>query len=484
MRAAILLLLALSGCAPKLDETKLDKFLAETMTAHQIPGLAVAITKGREIVYLRAFGTRSLETREPLSPDSLFHMASVSKPFVATAIVQLVEEGRIDLDAPVTRYLPYFQLADERYEKITIRQMLNHTSGMPDVEDYEWDKPQLDDGAAERFVRSLTGETMIGSPGETWRYSNMAFDTLGDVIAKVSGQSFEEYEKSHILDPLGMKESTFFYPDSRVELRTTGHVWDLDPKVSAVYPYNRRHAPSSTLNSSVLEMTRWARANLNRGELDSARILEDESYELLLQPSSQVDENVSVGLSWFLSEYAGTPVVFHSGGDTGYTSYIALLPFEDVAVILASNYDRTPMSGIRNGILDVVLGNREPSVPLPSVGYPFARTQVDQGIEAAKMRYRELSESASGDYAFGEHELNRVGYYFLSKGDTARAIDVLAFNAELFPDSSNTHDSLGGAYAEAGERDRALESYVRALEINPSNAHAKNAIEKLQAPLP
>ncbi len=142
------------------------------------------------------------------------------------------------------------------------------------------------------------------------------------------------------------------------------------------------------------------------------------------------------------------------------------------------------MSGIRNGILDVVLGNGEPVVPLPSVGYPFARTQVDQGIEAAKMRYRELSESASGDYAFGEHELNRVGYYFLSKGDTARAIEVLAFNTELFPDSSNTHDSLGGAYAEAGERDRALTSYRRALGIDPSNAHAKNAIEKLQASAP
>jgi len=482
VRAALLPLLLSAGCATGL-ETRLDDFLSRTIEAHHIPGLAVAVTREREIVYLRAFGTRNLATGEPLSTDSLFHMASVSKPFVATAIVQLVESGEIDLDAPVTQYLPYFQLADERYKEITIRQMLQHTSGMPDVEDYEWDRPQLDEGAAERYVRSLSGEALIGPPGAQWRYSNMAFDTLGDVIAKVSGQSFEEYEKTHILDPLGMKESTFSYPDTRAELRTTGHVWDLSPKVSAVYPYNRRHAPSSTLNSSVVEMTRWAWANLNHGELDGARILEKKSYEMMWGPSAKVSETVDVGLSWFLEERDGTRVVSHSGGDTGYSSYCALLLDEDVAVILASNYDRTPMSGIRNGIIDIVLG-REPTAPPPSVGFDFARTLVDQGLDAAKARYRELSAKSRDAYSFDERELNSLGYYFLSKHDSARAVQVLAFNAELFPDSSNAHDSLGEAYATAGEREKAIESYRRAIELDPSNASSKNALEKMQAPAP
>ena len=482
MRAALLLLLFSSACKPGL-ETKLDDFLSRTMAAHHVPGLAVAVTRGREILYLRALGTRNLDTGEPLSTDSLFHMASVSKPFVATAIVQLVEDGKIDLDAPVTRYLPYFQLADERYKEITIREMLQHTSGMPDVEDYEWDRPQLDEGAAERYVRSLSGEALIGPPGGQWRYSNMAFDTLGDVIAKVSGQSFEEYEKSHILDPLGMNESTFLYPDTRAERRTTGHVWDLEPKVSAVYPYNRRHAPSSTLNSSVVEMTRWAWANLNRGELDGARILEEQSYDMMWRPSAKVSETVDVGLSWFLEERGGTRVVFHSGGDTGFSSYCALLPDEDVAVILASNYDRTPMGGIRNGIIEIVLG-REATVPPPSVAHVFARTLVDEGIEAAKTQYRELSAESRSEYSFAERELNGLGDYFLSKDDPARAVQALAFNAELFPDSSNVHESLGEAYAEAGERESAIESYRRALELDPSSTSAVKALESLLAPAP
>jgi CubicO group peptidase (beta-lactamase class C family) len=309
----------------------------------------------------------------------------------------------------------------------------------------------------------------------------MAFDTLGDVIAKVSGQSFEAYEKSHILDPLDMTTSTFYYPDTPEELRTTGHVWDLEPRVSAVYPYNRRHAPSSTLNSSVVEMTRWAWANLNRGELDGARFLDEKSHESLWQPSARVDETTQIGLSWFLAEHSGTRVVFHSGGDTGYSSYCALLPDADVAVLLASNYDRTPMSGIRNGIIDIVLGG-EATPPPPSVGYTFARTLVDQGIEAAKGRYHELSAEASGEFAFGERELDRLGDYFLSKGDPERAVEVLAFNADLFPESAHVHDSLGEAYAAAGDTERAVECYRRALELDPSSANAAKALETLLSP--
>ena len=116
---------------------------------------------------------------------------------------------------------------------------------MPDVEDYEWDKPQSDEGAAERFVRAMASERLLWAPGGGWRYSNnMAFDALGDVIAKVSGQSFETYVRANILEPLGMKNSSFIHAEIGEALRTTGHVGN-PARVSAVYPYNRRHAPSS-----------------------------------------------------------------------------------------------------------------------------------------------------------------------------------------------------------------------------------------------
>ena len=186
-----------------------EPMLEQAIRQANVPGFAIAIVQNQQVVYAAGFGVKNLTNKnEKVTPQSLFHMASITKPFVATSIMQLWEQGKIDLEAPLIKYLPYFRMKDERYKTITIRQMLSHVSGMPDVEDYEWEKPQYDDGALERYVRGLGDLSLIATPGATFRYSNMAYEILGDVIAKVSGESFEDYVKHHILEPLDMKSST------------------------------------------------------------------------------------------------------------------------------------------------------------------------------------------------------------------------------------------------------------------------------------
>lgn len=337
---------------------RIDDYLSAEVDARGIPGLTAAIVRNGEVIYSGALGAPRLGGREALTPEHVFHFASVSKPFVATAIVQLVEEERIGLDDRVTDHLPYFRLADDRYRSITIRQMLNHTAGMVDVEDYEWDSPQYDPGAAERFVRAMASDGMLWAPGEGWRYSNKAFDALGDVIAKVSGMSFEEYVKSRILDPLGMAESSFVHPDIDETLRTTGHV-GMPARISEVYPYNRRHAPSSTLNSSVAEMTNWMLVNLNRGSLRGTRILQPESYELLWEPTTDgIRGAPQLGLSWFVGEIQGHRTVSHGGGDTGFRSYILLMPDDGLGVVIASNWSGTDTGALANGIANLILSEQ------------------------------------------------------------------------------------------------------------------------------
>ncbi len=229
---------------------------------------------------------------------------------------------------------------------------------MVDVLDYEWGSPQYDEGAAERFVRAMATDGMLWAPGGGWRYSNKAFDSLGDLIAKVSGLSFEDYVQEHILDPIGMQESSFIYPEIDEDLRTSGHV-GTPPRVSDVYPYNRRHAPSSTLNSSVSQMVNWMLVNLGRGELNGQRILPRESYDLLWQPSTDnMEDGVRVGLSWFLSDYEGHPVVSHGGGDTGFRSFILLMPDDGIGVVIASNWSGTDTGALGNEIAHLVLAAR------------------------------------------------------------------------------------------------------------------------------
>jgi len=275
--------------------------------------------------------------------------------------MQLVEHGAIDLDAPVVRYLPYFRLADERYRIITVRQMLTHSSGMPDVDDYEWDKPQYDAGALERYVRSLSRRTLLFAPGEKFKYSNMAFDVLGDVIAKTSGRPFEDYVQDEILTPLGMKDSTLLVKRADPQLLTWGHVLDAQghPVPSTVFPYNRIHSPSSDLHSNVLDMARWAMANMNHGELDGRRILQASAYDVMWKRGPS-----PVGLSWFLGEYRGNVMVGHSGGDTGYASDLAMLPEKKIAVVWMTNSDWRGSGGLTQAALDVALGRQpEPIKP-------------------------------------------------------------------------------------------------------------------------
>ena len=477
----ILFSCSLNAQKGKSPTTKLEieAFLERVIEKFDIPGLSIAIVQDDELFYAGAFGFRNLETKDEMKTESLFHMASVSKPFVATAIMQLAEQGKIELEAKITDYLPYFVLEDERYKEITILQMLNHTSGMPDVLDYEWEKPQTDEGAAERYVRSLGDEILIYDPGTDWQYSNMAFDALGDVIAKVSGMSFEAYVKKNIFEPLGMVNSNFLYPETDQNLRTSPHVWNGQPTVNEVYPYNRRHAPSSTLNSSVLELTHWAMANLGQGEWNGNRILQKESYDKLWQPSHKLADAPIIGLSWFLDKHRGLKTVSHSGGDTGYSSYLGLIPERNMGIIIASNYDFSPVGAIYYGVLDILLGHTA-KVPKQNIAIPFAEKMMSEGLEAAKSLYHDLEKNNKKEYQFDDGQLNRLGYFLMENKQLESAIAVLRFNTELFPKVANCYDSLGEAYMLAGNKELAIENYLKTLELNPKSENARLMLEKLR----
>jgi CubicO group peptidase (beta-lactamase class C family) len=323
---------------------KLDREIERVFRQSDSPGLAVGVVKDRELVYAKGFGVVNLETGGEVTPRTLFHMASITKPLVATSIVQLLEENKLSLDDHIVQHLPYFELADRRYDTLTIRQFLTHSSGMPDVEDYGWDEPEYDEGALERYVRSLADRRLLFAPGQEFSYSNMAFEVLGDLIAKVSGQSFEEYVKEHILLPLGMNDSSILIRDVHPALLANGHVSHEGDKirVSEHYAYNRAHGPSSTLYSNVVDMSRWAMANMNRGELEGRRILDASSYELLWVPAVEAGVGDGspryIGLSWFLSGFAGYQTVSHGGRDTGYQTNLVMVPDAGVAVVVLSNY--------------------------------------------------------------------------------------------------------------------------------------------------
>jgi CubicO group peptidase (beta-lactamase class C family) len=411
--------------------------LAQTVTDRfGVAGLAIGIVRGEQ-VYAKGFGVKDIRTLEPVTADSLFHLASISKTFVATGVMQLVEQGKLDLDTPVFHYLPNFLLTDDRYRQMTVRQMLNHTSGMPDTDDYGWDRPEYDDQALERYVHSLANEKLIGAPGEKFTYSNIAYEVLGLLIARSSGQLFEDYIEQSLLRPLGMNTSTFLKTEVAPEHVTTPHILLPPTVVSSEYPYNRAHAPSSTLHSGALELCSWALMNLNRGEFRGQCILQAVSFEQLWHPYQQTGPDHPdefAGLSWFIDAYRGQRRIRHDGVDVGFQSDLVLLPDQSLAVIVLSNTIPTPMNAITDTIVDLLLG-LEPEFPKPPVLISLGTILEAQGIEAAAEEYHCLKKSQADQFDFGPEQFLDIGYTMLEVRRYTEAVKVARLGMQLFPDS-------------------------------------------------
>jgi len=356
----------LVGCGKAPAPPAATAGVADTLAAivgrfaadQKLPGIAVGVWQAGTVVYRGGLGIRGGGAGDQaVGPETVFHLASVTKPFVATAVMQLVEAGRVSLDSTVRSYLPYFAIKGPGADRITIRQVLTHTAGIGDVTDYAWPRPEYDDGALERYIRGLADSTLVTEPGAKWAYSNIGFEILADLIAKVSNQSFEDYVQQHILTPLGMRKSTLLMTDVDSTRLAFGHRKDSTGASQPVgyYPYNRRHAASSTLHSNVDDMLRWGAANLGRGALGDVRILPASGYDELWKPQYDMlpalaerarqagaklpYDSMAVGLSWFLPVRAGRRMVWHSGGDTGFRTDLVLVPAEQIAIVVLTNGD-------------------------------------------------------------------------------------------------------------------------------------------------
>jgi len=340
----------------KIHEKKINEYVSKMKYYYDIPGISVGISHKGQLVYGKGLGYKNITTKEEVSENTIFHIASVAKLFVGTAIMQLNNKRLLDIDYPIIEYIPYFSTDDSKYKSITTRHMLSHTSGMPDVEDYEWDKPQKDEGALERYVRSLKRIKLLWEPGRKFSYSNIAYDILGHMIARISGKSFEDYIEENIFQPLGMINSSFLTCKRDMTKIAAPHIKDSDKHVivSPVFPYNRIHSPSSTLTTDVEDIHKWAAASLNKGMFKESRILNQDAYQQMWRPVMPINEREEIGLSWFIRVYKAKRLIGHEGSDTGFRSSFAIIPDKKAAVSVYANLQSAPTRRIQQGIMDII----------------------------------------------------------------------------------------------------------------------------------
>jgi CubicO group peptidase (beta-lactamase class C family) len=332
----------------------LQEIVEKSLFYYDLPGLSVRVDLGDD-VFSAAVGYQDFAEKRPLTTDHIFHMGSVTKLLVGTSILLLAEDGRLGLEDKVSGILPWFSMADPAYARITLSQLLSHTSGMPDVTDYHWEMPETDDDALVRYVRSqeVTGARLLWAPEEgRFAYSNMAYEVLGTVIAEVSGLTFEDFVQTRIFDPLSMNDSSLLTFQRNADTLCIPHLKDSENRIVAAphFPYNRAHGPSSTLTSHPADLSKFAKANLSRS------LLRQETYDLAWSRIALVPNNGEhVGLSWFRREQKSSLLYGHEGTDDGFRASFWICPEQMLHITVCTNLSGAPTKKICKQIFDHIV---------------------------------------------------------------------------------------------------------------------------------
>lgn len=337
---------------------RIDAIVREGL-AKQVASYSVAVVKDGRLVLARGYGYADLENSVPAVAETVYRLGSITKQFTAMAVLQLAEQGKLQLDDELTKYLPDYPLGER---KVTIAQLLNHTSGIKSYTSRPgFFRTARMDHTHEQMLALFKDEPFDFEPGARWLYNNSGYYLLGMVIEKASGQGYGEYLTEHIFQPLGMHATRYGHTRPLIPHRAQGYKRVLgqivnDDPISMTAP-----GAAGALVASVLDLVKWHQA------LEAGDLISSASYEAMYRPTTLADGKVQqYGFGWGLGELSGHKRLSHGGGINGFSTMIARYPDDRLAVIVLSNTAGAPAGGIEAQIARVMLGiKEEPVVDLP-----------------------------------------------------------------------------------------------------------------------
>jgi len=321
-------------------ETVADYVKAEMKRQH-IPGLSVSIVKKGKVVLTEGFGLADVERNIPATPETIYRICSVSKQFIATGVMLLVQEGKLGLDDPISKYL---NGTPETWKAITIRHLLTHTSGLArEAPGFDPFKIQSDI----EVIKSAYPLALRFAPGEKWEYGNTSYFALAEIIRKISGQPWDEYIRENVFRPAGMNMTYSTNTKEHLTKRAQGYSDNEKLRKADDWPALR---PSGAFLSTVLDLAKWDSA------LYTDKILSDTSRREMWSPV-RLNNGVSYpyGFGWQLGEFKGQKIVHHGGGMPGFRSKFARLVDDQLTIIVLMNLDDVDVDSIVYGIADRLL---------------------------------------------------------------------------------------------------------------------------------
>lgn len=317
---------------------RIKKVVAHELESKRLPAIAIALVDDQTVVWSKGFGFADPEKKIPATADTVFRVGSVSKLFTDIAVMKLVEAGRLDLDAPVTKYLPDFRPKNPFNTPITLRHLMTHRAGLvrePPVGNY-FDNVNADLG---KMVESLNQTTLLYAPGTKIKYSNAGVAVVGYVLQKTQGQPFAKYVKENVLDVLGMKASAFEpVPETQKNL-AKAIMWTLGGREFPAPTFELGMAPAASMYSTVNDLALFLRALSNDGTTSTLPILKPETLQQMWKPQFAEGAKSGVGLGFFVGDHKGRRRVGHDGAMYGFATELAYLPDEKLGVVVAISCD-------------------------------------------------------------------------------------------------------------------------------------------------
>ncbi|MFP3597165.1 serine hydrolase [Chryseobacterium sp. SIMBA_029] len=493
MRKRVFLLIVMTFFTITMSGQELHN-LFSTLSKNNIFNGSVVVSASGEKMFSEVYGFANIEKKEKLSETSQFPIASVTKTFTATAILQLKQKGKLAIDDPVQKYL-----SDFPYPNITIKHLLSNTSGLAQyytlfdtIIKEQPEKIISNQDIIPTLIRFKTPLSFL--PGSKWEYNNINFCLAALIIEKVSGMRYGAYLEKNIFIPAKMKNS--FVPDNRkikkenqVELYSYPNLYSTNPvNISTLKEpflifeksnfYGNGGIVSTALDLQKYQNALFTYQILNKKELEEA-ITATKLNDGKIATFQLEGKEISYGLGWamYTNEENGK-IVFHDGSISGLTSILMHNMTKNQTVVLLANRGNSPVFSISDAVFQLI--NHKPyTIPAQNLSRIYGSLLESGNQQKAEQLIQEYVKDQNG-YEAKEIDFNRLGYQFLRLQKVDHSLQVFHAAIVIFPKNSNAYDSYGEALLQAGKKEEAMKMYQKAIELDPENTNAKEMVKKIE----
>lgn len=361
--------LAVTCFAQAVDQASLDRIMTESLKVWDVPGAAIVVVQGDEVVYLKGFGVKAISKPDAVTPDTLFAIGSTSKAFTTAAMAALVDDGKMAWNDPVRKHLPGFRLADPlANESVTMRDIVTHRTGLIRHDLLWYGSPWSRD----EIIRRI-GFVPLSFPLRTdFQYQNIMYLAAGEAVGRTAGSSWEEFVQARLFEPLGMKTANFSVSEViNVEDRATPHQKANEKTIQIPWRNIDNIAPAGSINASAAELANWIKLHLNEGRVGGKQVISAANINEMHMPQMVVriegrwklffgepeTTQLSYGLGWFISSYRGHKLVGHGGSIDGFRAQIQLAPAAKIGVAVLANLGNTQLpEAVAYQVIDRMLG--------------------------------------------------------------------------------------------------------------------------------